>query len=236
MVIRNIALLVLILLLIGTASPQGTGELGGFTTGSGLTGQVVDVSGRGISGAKVWIIGGGGQAINTSTNGTGHYGLNLPPSNYTITAELSGYSFTSSTAQVQAGTVSIAQRITGYAAGTVPIAPMTPITTISPTAFKQYGLPYPQNVTGWVQGRIVNQSGAGIPSASITVDGFRTSAATDEQGNYRIALPSGLHRIDAERSGYGIPLRVVFIHPGQTSNLDIIGKRAVALGAMMGRL
>lgn len=232
MLTRNIAFSILILLLIGTASSQGTWELDGFTTGSGLTGQVVDVSGRGISGAKVWIIGGEGQAINTSTNATGRYGLNLPPGNYTITAELSGYSFTSSTAQVQAGTISIAQRITGYAAGTVPMAP---ITNVSPTAFNQYGLPYPQNVTGWVQGRIVDQSGTGIPSASIAVDGFRTSTVTDVQGNYRITLPPGWHRIDAVGSGYGIPPRVVFLHPGQTINLDIIGKKEVALGAA-GRL
>jgi hypothetical protein len=32
------------------------------------------------------------------------------------------------------------------------------------------------------------------------------------------------------KSGYGIPPRVVFISSGQTTNLDIIAKRTVALG------
>jgi uncharacterized membrane protein len=229
MVTRYPALLMLILLL---ATLQGMGELGGYTTGSGLTGQVVDVSGRGISGAGIWIIGGEGQATNTTTNATGYYGMSAPPGNYTITAELSGYSFTSSKVLVQTGNVSIAQRITGYTAVTVPTAPTAPIATNVTTGFNQYGQPYALASVGWVQGRVVDQSGAGIPSAGITVDGFRTSDATDEQGNYRLALSPGLHRIDPMRSGYGIPPRMVFISSGQTTNLDIIARRTVALGGV----
>jgi hypothetical protein len=224
-------ILILILLLTGTATSQSMGELDVYTTGSGLTGQVVDVSGKGISGAGIWIIGSEGQATNTATNATGYYGMNVPPGNYTITTVLSGYSFTSSAMQVRTGTLAIAPRITGYAAGTMATAPIIPAAT---AGFDQYGQPYTTAGVGWVQGRVVDQSGAGIPSASITVDGFGTSGTTDEQGNYRITLSPGMHRIDPMSSGYGIPPRAVFIKSGETTNLDIIAKGTVALGG--GRL
>ena len=231
MATRYPALFIMILLLAGTATLQGRGELDSYTTGSGLTGQVVDVSGRGISGAGIWIIGSEGQATNTATNATGYYGMNVPPGNYTITTALSGYSFTSSAMQVRTGTISIAPRITGYAASTMATAPIIPAAT---AGFDQYGQPYTTAGVGWVQGRVVDQSGAGIPSASITVDGFGTSGSTDEQGNYRLALSPGLHIIDPMSSGYGIPPRAVLITSGETTNLDITAKRTVALGG--GRL
>jgi len=180
---------------------------------------------------RIWIIGGEGQATNAATNATGYYGMNVTPGNYTITAELSGYSFTSSAIAVQIGTISIAPRITGYAAGSVPSTSIAPAAT---AGFYQYGQPYYSGGVGWVQGRVADQSGAGIPFASFTIDGFRTSYSTDEQGNYRIMLSPGMHRIDPMSSGYGIPPRAVFITSGQTTNLDIIAKRAVALGS--GRL
>ena len=226
------AILILILLLTGTATSQNLGELDVYTTGSRLAGQVVDASGSGISGARIWIIGGEGQATNTASNATGYYGMNVTPGNYTITAELSGYSFTSSTVQVWGGAASIAPRITGYAAGSVPSTSIAPAAT---AGFYQYGpYTYAAGGMGWVQGRVTDQSGAGIPFASFTIDGFRTSYSTDEQGNYRIMLSPGMHRIDPMSSGYGIPPRAVFITSGQTTNLDIIAKRAVALGS--GRL
>jgi hypothetical protein len=219
----------MILLLTGTATLPGRGELNVYTAGSGLTGQVVDASEMGISGARIWIIGGEGQATNTTTNATGYYGMSLPPGDYTITAELSGYSFTSSAVQVQTGTAAIAPGIKGYTAGTLPTAPVA--TTLT-AGFDRYGQPYaaPAGV-GWVQGKVKDQSGVGIPYASITVDGSMSSGATDEQGNYRIMLSPGLHTIDPMRSGYGIPPRAVLITSGETTNLDITAKRASTLGS-----
>ena len=143
--------MMLILLLTGTATLQGMGELGSYTTGSGLTGQVVDVSGRGISGARIWIIGGEGQATNTATNATGYYGMNVPPGNYTITAELSGYSFTSSAMQVQTGTVAIAPRITGYDCGHSAHGAHSAIATTA--GFDQYGQPYTHGRCGMGPGQ-----------------------------------------------------------------------------------
>lgn len=225
MAIKHPTWLMLILLLIGTAAPQGMVESGGYQVGYGLIGQVVDVSGKGISGAKVWIIGSEGEFTNTTTtNATGYYALNRPSGNYTIMAELSGYSFTSSTARVQNDTIFIAQNITGYPASTMPIAPA------APEAFSQYGLPYASAATGWVQGRIADRSGAGIPYASIMVDGLPTSEITDEQGNYRLALSPGMHRIEPRRSGYGIPPRVVRVYSGQTTDFNMIGIRTTPLG------
>ena len=221
------AILILILLLTGTAASQSMGELGSYTTGSGLIGQVVEASGSGISGARIWIIGGEGQAISTATNATGNYGMSVTPGNYTITAELPGYSFTSSPVQVGGGAVSMVPRITGYAAGTATTASTAPTAN---TGFYQYGLPYAQGSVGWVQGRVTDRSGIGIPYASITVDGFMSSSATDENGNYRIALSPGMHRIDPMSPGYGIPPRAVLITSGQTTNLDITARRMSALG------
>lgn len=222
------AILILILLLAGTAASQSMGELGSYTTGSGLMGQVVDASGSGISGAGIWIIGGEGQAINTATNGTGYYGMNVTPGNYTITAELSGYSFTSSTVQVWGGAVSMVPRITGYAAGSVASTTTAPTAT---TGFYQYGLSsYGAANVGWVEGRVTDRSGIGIPYASIAVDGFASSGATDEKGNYRIALSPGMHRIDPMSPGYGIPPRAALITSGQTTNLDITAIRMSPLG------
>jgi uncharacterized membrane protein len=199
-------------------------------------GQVVDASGSGIFGAGIWIIEGEGQAINTATNATGYYGMNAAPGNYTITAELSGYSFTSAAVQVWGGAVSMVPSITGYATSTVPSTSITPSTSMASTAptantgFYQYGLPYAQGSVGWVQGRVTDRSGIGIPYASIAVDGFMSSSATDENGNYRIALSPGMHRIDPMSPGYGIPPRAVLITSGQTTNLDITAIRMSALG------
>ena len=62
------------------------------------------------------------------------------------------------------------------------------------------------------------------------VDGLQTSALTDAQGNYHLALSPGMHTLEPMKSGYGIPPRVVFITAGLTTNFDLIGMRTVALG------
>ena len=218
-----LALLILIFL-IGTANSQTSGMPGSAATG--LSGQVVDSYGQGISGAKIWIIDAGGQAKETASNATGGYSLILAPGSYSITAELSGYSFTSANVQVQTNAVSTAPRIVGYWAGAAPQA------TVSPAVgFGQYdGQQYSGGATGWLQGRVADQTGAGIPFASLNVDGWRTAYTTDQQGNYRLELSPGMHIIDPFKSGYGIPPRAAFVASGQTTNLDFIAKGVMALG------
>lgn len=257
MKLRHLKWLVLFSFLIGTAYSQGIGEPVSSPINYGLIGQVVDAAGRGMPGVTVWIFSSEGGAIsatgdvnatgvinatgavNTTTNATGHYGFDLPPGNYTIMAELPRYGFTASTARVWMGNTTVAQLITGYAAGTElpPTALLTPVQPIAgqPPAGNQ-SIPAQfitgriGGGTGWVQGRIVSQGGVPISMASIRVDGIRTAATSDEQGYYKIALNPGLHRIDADKAGYGIPPRVVPVFPGQNSTLDLIGRGTVALG------
>ncbi len=218
-------LLVLMLLLVATADSQ-IAQVPGSSAATGLSGQVVDSYGQGISGARIWIIDSIGQAKETASNATGGYSMTLAPGSYTITAELSGYSFTSATVLVQTSLLSAAPRIVGYWAGPAAQA------AISPPASGLYGQAYyaTGTGTGWVQGRVMDQTGAGVPSASLNVDGWRTAYATDEQGNYRLELSPGMHIIDPFKPGYGIPPRAAFVAPGRTTRLDFIAKGVVALG------
>ncbi len=240
MPVKYLVMLALALLLIGTAYSQNPAEPGGNLTGYDLTGQVVDAAGFGISGVTVWIIGNESKAFNATSNATGYYGFNIPPGNYTITAELPGFSFTSAASQVRPDTEAVAPRIIGYPATGITTTNVTTTNVTTPNAFNQYpsGSTYPSGTayytgasgTGWVQGRIVDQSGAGIPFASIGVDGSPASASTDVQGNYHLALSAGMHTLEPKKSGYGIPPRVVFITPGNTTNFDLTGSRTIVLG------
>ncbi len=243
MALRDFKWLFQLLILMGAASSQDIGEPTSSQMNYGLRGQVIDAAGSGMSGVTVWAISIEGGAINatgavnTSTNATGHYGFDLPPGNYTIMAELPDYSFTASTARVWMRNTTVAQPITGYTTGTeLPSAAL--LAPIQPHIGNQNQFVASQFYTGiigggigWVEGRIVSQSGVPIPMASIRVDGIRTSATSDEQGYYKIALNPGLHRIDADKTGYGIPPRVVPVFMGQISVLDLFGKGTAVLGA-----
>jgi len=197
---------------------------------AGISGQVVDSYGIGISGAKIWIIDGNGQAKSTASNATGGYSMILAPGSYSITAELSGYSFTSANVQVQTNAIFTAPRIVGYWAGAAPQATVSPSVGFGLYGQQYYGPQYYGGATGWVQGRVIDQTGAGVPYASLNVDGWRTAYTTDEQGNYRLELSPGMHIIDPFKSGYGIPPRAAFVAAGQTTGLDFIAKGVVALG------
>ncbi|MDD1751890.1 MAG: carboxypeptidase-like regulatory domain-containing protein, partial [Methanotrichaceae archaeon] len=108
---------------MGLASYQGIGEPASSLINYGLMGQVVDAAGSGMPGVIVWAISIEGGAINatgavnSSTNATGYYSFDLPPGKYRLMAELPGYSFTASTARASMGNTTVAQPITGYAAG-----------------------------------------------------------------------------------------------------------------------
>lgn len=243
MVLKRFKWLVQLLILIGSASSQGMGEPATDSINYGLIGQVVDADGSGMPGITVWAISiaavatNATVAVNTSTNATGHYGFDISPGNYTLMAELPGYSFTSSTARVWMGNTTVAQQITGYEAGMefpqiYLLTPTQPPVVNQSGALPQLDIGVVGGNIGWVQGRIVSQEGEPIPMASLNVDGFRISATSDEQGCYKIALNPGLHRIDADKTGYGIPPRVVPVFSGQISYLDLIGRRTVVLGTI----
>jgi hypothetical protein len=240
MVLKRFELLVQLFILIVATSSQSIGEPASDSINYGLIGRVVDAAGSGIPGTTVWTISiesgstNAKVAVSTSTNFTGHYGFDVPPGNYTIIAVHPGYSFTASTARIFIGNTTVAQTIKGYATGaefqqTSLLTPIQPILDNQSGAFKFYTRVVGKGI-GWVQGRIVSQRGVPIPMASIRVDGFRISATSNEHGYYKIALNRGLHRIDADKAGYGIPPRVVPVFTGQTSTLNLIGRETVVLG------
>jgi hypothetical protein len=118
MLVLYIALLFLSLL-TGTTFSQSSGESGTFLTIQELKGQVVDASGNGIIGVRVFaipMVQGEGLISSTATDSTGYYVFDLLPGNYTVMAKLPGYSFTASEVRVQAAAAPAVPEITGYPA------------------------------------------------------------------------------------------------------------------------
>ena len=63
-----------------------------------------------------------------------------------------------------------------------------------------------------LQGRVVDQSGAALPGASITVrdpaTGFSSAATSDGEGRYHVpAIPAGIYQVTAEAPGFR-PVRI----------------------------
>ncbi len=92
---------------------------GRYPTTYSLVGRVVDHNGMGLPGVKVRIFGEGGGSFTVTTDLLGYYGVDLPSGIYLISAELSGYTFTSATAKVWLGTLSAAPTIIGIPVGTM---------------------------------------------------------------------------------------------------------------------
>ncbi|HEX6135856.1 MAG TPA: SusC/RagA family TonB-linked outer membrane protein [Longimicrobiales bacterium] len=77
-----------------------------------------------------------------------------------------------------------------------------------------------------VTGRVVGETGAGIPGAAVTVSGTRTTVVTDQNGNFRVTVPSSAvvliaHSIGYRRSEVSVPadMRTVTI----TMPTDVLG-------------
>jgi len=95
----------------------------GYLTSFSLTGRVVDDSGLGMPGVRVTASNSEGGRFTTTTVAFGYYGLNVATGIYLINAEMPGYVFTPSTAQVQTGIISAARTITGRPASGSPPSP-----------------------------------------------------------------------------------------------------------------
>jgi Carboxypeptidase regulatory-like domain len=183
----------------------------GYPTSLSLAGQVVDPSGIGIGGVRVIISDNEGGTFTVSTNGLGYYGIDVPSGIYSITAQLSGYQFTRSSARVWPGAVSAARKIIGYptfVAGAGYFAP-----TASSSDFPNVAAEYAGGL-GLLQGRIADQSGRPIASVEIKVDTAHTNVFTNSSGGYQISINPGMHRIQAEKDGYGIMPRAVQVQRG----------------------
>lgn len=83
---------------------------------------------------------------------------------------------------------------------------------------------------GLLQGKVADQSGLAIASAEIKVDGAHTNVFTNSSGGYQISINPGMHRIEAEKAGYGIMPRAVQVLQGQVNTLDLVGKKTANLG------
>lgn len=184
----------------------------GYPISYGLVGRVVDAWGNGLPGARVRISGPGGGVFSTITDGRGFYGMDLSSGTYSVTADLDGYSFTTTQARIWTGTVSAAPTLVGYPAGTLayPVGPR-------------------QEEYGWLEGRVAERSGAAIPGARVRIDGI-FSVTTDADGGYRVALVPGWHSVSVDASGYKFSSTSVIIRPGVGSKLDFQGTKVIALG------
>jgi len=145
----------------------------------------------------------------------------LVPGSHTITAELSGYSFTSANVQVQTNFFSTAPKNVGHWPSALPRPPYSlpsGSTDRRTTAEALDGC-----MGGW-------QNGSGVPFAALNIDGWKTAHTTNEQGNYRRELSPRMHIIDPFKSSYGIPPRAAFVSAGQTTGLDFIAKKGDSSG------
>jgi hypothetical protein len=185
----------------------------GYPTSYGLVGKVVDSYGNGVPGARVRISGTEGGVFTTVTNALGYYGMDVPSGTYSVTAELEGFSFTSSTARVWTGAVSAAGILVGYPSGE----------EVYPTGTYQ-------DEFGWLEGKVTDKIGAGIPGAKVRIDGL-FSVSTDEDGGYWVSLSPGWHSITVDASGYKFSSASVQIRSGQGANLDFKGTKVIVLGS-----
>lgn len=83
-----------------------------------------------------------------------------------------------------------------------------------------------QTVTATIEGEVVDESGAVIPGATVTVvnksTGFTRSAVTSEAGRYRLALlPVGEYTITVEHPGFKREVRTVKLQIGQVAEIDV---------------
>ena len=185
----------------------------GYPTTYGLVGKVVDSYGNGVPGARVRISGTEGGAFSTATNVLGYYGMDVPSGTYSVTAELEGFSFTSSTARVWTGTVSVAGILVGY-----------------PTGGAFYPAGAYEDEYGWLEGKVTDKTGSGIPGAKVRIDGL-FSVSTDEDGGFWVSLSPGWHSITVDASGYKFSSKSVQIRSGQGSTLDFKGTKVIVLGS-----
>lgn len=84
-----------------------------------------------------------------------------------------------------------------------------------------------QRQTGSIRGTVIDQEGAPLPGATVTVSGATLLGSltyvTSEAGNFRFpALPPGTYRLTAEMPGFkAVTLEGIDVHVGKTSSVEI---------------
>jgi len=75
--------------------------------------------------------------------------------------------------------------------------------------------------TGQVAGRVTAEGGRPLPSVTVSIDGARLGAMTENEGRYTIgAVPAGRHVVRVRRLGYGPDSQTVTVAAGQTTTAD----------------
>jgi TonB-dependent receptor len=76
--------------------------------------------------------------------------------------------------------------------------------------------------SGWIEGTVVDQSGAVLPGAQVKVSPSDTIGKTDEQGNYRVdAIPAGQYTLTVSYIGFKPVAKPVTVVDGQAAKLDV---------------
>jgi hypothetical protein len=98
--------------------------------------------------------------------------------------------------------------------------------------------------TGTINGTVTTDSGKGIPTASVSIDGAgqHQTVLTDDQGNFTASLPPGLYTVTVSKNGYQSGASDVAVTSGQSvsasvslsaislSNLTVIGRTSSSTG------
>ena len=88
--------------------------------------------------------------------------------------------------------------------------------------------------TGVVAGRIVDDSGAAVRDAQVTVRGRAAPAVTDSAGRYRLAdVKPGTLVMQVKAVGYASASRIVDVAAGTTTTLDVSLSRAQELAEVV---
>lgn len=181
---------------------------GGYPTIYALTGRVIDSSGIGIPGVTVTLKGFEGGTFTITTDMLGYYGMDVPSGTYSVIAQLPGYRFTPSTARVWTGTVSAARIIIG----------------LRDTGFT--GAAVPQEsfaASGWIQGRVLDETGAGLTRAIVGIEETQEYMLTDQSGDYEFSERPGTYTVVAEKSGYIFLPVTASVASGQITEINLNG-------------
>ncbi len=95
-----------------------------------------------------------------------------------------------------------------------------------------------QAQTGSLTGIVLDESGLGMPGATITLPGLRSGTAADAGGQFSIlGIPAGQQTITVSYIGYQSVEKIITIEPNQTSRIQIVlrevglqGQEVIVLG------
>lgn len=174
-----------------------------YRTVTGTGGQINQIP---VQGATVKATPTIGAVVTATTGSNGQYSLSLKNGSYTITAELTGYTVSSSTQL----TLTVAQ-------------------TVSDVDFTLN--PNPSSVSGIIS----EPNGTLISGATVTVASV-ASTTTLSTGTYNLSLPAGTHSISVTKTGYVTPQPVtVTLSAGQALS-GINFQMAANAGVMSGNV